>query len=55
MTFPFFFAFSLSRWFGDATAELWRYYMGLTANQWLLVAACCVFFGFMCLRGNMIK
>ncbi|XZE56281.1 hypothetical protein SH139x_002382 [Planctomycetaceae bacterium SH139] len=45
-------AFSLRQWWGDATAELMRYFNSMDVTQWMIISACGVLFGFLCLRGT---
>ena len=55
MLLAFYHEYSLKRWFGDASAELWHYFITMTPTHWMIISACAVFFGFLCLRGTGIK
>jgi hypothetical protein len=47
--------FSLSGWFFEAWSELARYFYGMNATHYGILAACAVAFGFLCLRGSGIN
>jgi hypothetical protein len=55
MLLAFYHEYSLKQWFGDASAELWHYFITMTPTHWMIISACAVFFGFLCLRGTGIK
>lgn len=50
-----FVAASFSTWFSSSWGELTSYFSHLGANQWMVIAASTVFFGFLCLKGNPIR
>jgi hypothetical protein len=47
--------FSLSDWWTGVSAEFVRFFNNMDETQWMVISACAVLFGFLCLRGTMIK
>lgn len=47
--------FSLRLWFDDACNELVNYFDRMDTTHWMVISACAVFFGFLCLRGTSLK
>jgi len=48
-------AFSLTDYFWDSWWELKHYFSHLNRTQWAIMSACVVAFGFLCMRGNVLK
>lgn len=48
-------AFSMVDWFQDGWYELKHYCGHMGKTQWMVVSACTVTFGFLCMRGYSIK
>ena len=47
--------FSLRQWWYEASNELMQYFNNMDTTQWMIVSACGVAFGFLCLRGTTLK
>jgi hypothetical protein len=55
MSLPSLIDWSLKRWFSDASAELWMFFNTMNTTHWMIISACGVLVGFLCLRGTGIK
>lgn len=55
MQVAFIIEWSLKRWFSAVGAEFYQYFISMTPTHWMIISACGVFFGFLCLRGTGIK
>lgn len=47
--------FSLSHWWYGVSSEFVRFFNTMDETHWMVISACAVVFGFLCLRGTMIK
>jgi hypothetical protein len=48
-------AFSFRNWWSQVTAELVNYFHHMDVTQWMIISACGVTFGFLCLRGTGVR
>ena len=46
---------SIKRWFSDVGAEFYNFLITMTPTHWMIISACGVAFGFLCLKGTGIK
>jgi hypothetical protein len=47
--------FSFSQWWYEVSTEFMKYFNNMNETQWMVISGCAVLFGFLCLRGTMIK
>ncbi len=55
MNSPLLLGFSFSQWWYEVSSEFMKFFNNMNETQWMVISACAVLFGFLCLRGTMIK